>query len=143
MWRRVFCLAALAAIIGCSDGNPTRYEVRGQVLFPDGKPVTTGTIEFQSIDHDPPLNATGSISPEGRFELGTFDVDDGAVPGRHRAVVLGDGTAETRHERPELLPPQTVHPRHRQFGTSGLEFTVESDDNEIEVRVDYAPKTRR
>jgi hypothetical protein len=85
------------------------------VKFTDGKPVTAGTIQLESLDYKEPITAIGLIMEDETFELGTYDVDDGAVAGRHRVVVLGDGEIGTGIERPELLPPPTVHPRFRQW----------------------------
>ena len=143
MLRLTFLSLVLVILAGCSDGNPRRYPVSGKVLFPDGQPLTTGTVEFESLDQEETLTATGTISADGAFELGTFGVDDGAVPGRYRTVVLSDTEIGTGTERPGLLPPPTLHPRYREFRTSGLEYTIEEDDNEITIQVEYAPKPKR
>lgn len=143
MVRLILLSSVLVGLAGCSDGNPRRYAVNGQVLFPDGRPLTTGTVERETLDEEEPLTATGTVSENGTFELGTFDVDDGAVAGRHRVVVLGDAEIGTGTERPGLLPPPTLHPRYRDYKTSGLEFTIEPDDNDIKIQVEYAPKPQR
>jgi hypothetical protein len=136
-------LILLIGLAGCSDGNPKRYPVHGKVRFPDGKLLTTGTVEFQAIDHSTPMTATGTITPEGTFELGTLSLDDGAIAGRHRVIVLGDGEIGTGIERPGLLPPALVHPRYRDFKTSGLEVTVEPQNNDLTIDVQYAPRGKR
>jgi hypothetical protein len=128
---------------GCSNGNPTTYPVRGEVRFPDGRPLTKGSVEFELQDQKMPITATGQISEDGTFVLGTFELDDGAVAGRHRAVVIADHQIGTGVERPGKLPPPALHPRFRDFKTSGLEFTVEPGENKIIIEVDYAPRTRR
>ena len=128
---------------GCSNGNPTTYEVHGEVRFPDGRPLTKGTVEFELLDQAMPITATGEISKDGTFVLGTFERDDGAIAGRHRAVVIADHQIGTGMERPGKLPPTPLHPRFRDFQTSGLEFTVDPGENEIVIQVEYAPRTRR
>lgn len=77
--------AALFAELGCSDGRPPTYSVTGIVQFSDGKPVRTGTVEFRSEQFK--LNARGKIDSSGKFELGTFEMADGAVAGMHQVIV--------------------------------------------------------
>lgn len=135
----VMCL--LATVPGCSDGRPRRYPVQGHVAFPDGNQLKSGTIEFLSLDHDPSITATGTITEEGTFFLGTFSTKDGAVAGRHRVVVLGDHEVSSSEERPWKLPHNPVHPRFGDFDTSGLEVTVEPRRNDITITIDYATDT--
>lgn len=135
----VALLGSIAA--GCSDGNPATYPVHGSVRFADGKPLTKGTVEFEVMDHEMAITATGEISEEGTFQLGTFESDDGAIAGRHRAVVVADHQIGTGAERPGLLPV-LLHPRFRDFDTSGLEFEVKPEDNEFTISVEYAPRKR-
>ncbi len=143
--RKTTALVALlfAALPGCFNGNPRTHRVHGEVRFPDGSPLTKGTVEFELLDGEMPITATGEISEDGTFVLGTFALDDGAVAGRHRAVVIADHEIGTGAERPGRLPTATLHPRFRDFKTSGLEFTVEPGENKIVIPVDYAPRTRR
>ena len=133
----------LVTAIGCSNGNPRTFEVKGFVRFPDGMPLTSGTIEFQSIDHELQIGATSEIDENGAFELGTFDVDDGAIEGRHRAVVVSSHEIGTGAERPGLIETSKLHPRFSDFNTSGLEFEVKPGKNEIVIPVEYAPKRGR
>jgi hypothetical protein len=143
--RKTLALAALllAVAAGCSDGNPRTHPVQGKVRFPDGRPLTRGTVEFELLDQEKPITATGEISEDGTFVLGTFKLDDGAIAGRHRAAVIADHEIGTGAERPGTLPPTALHPRYRDFKTSGLEFTVKPGENEFVIKVEYAPRTRR
>ena len=138
-----FVALLLVVASGCSNRNPTTHPVHGEVRFPDGRPLTKGSVEFELLDQEMPITATGEISKDGTFLLGTFELDDGAIAGRHRAVVIADHEIGTGVERPGKLPPPTLHARFRDFKTSGLEFTVEPRDNEIIIKVDYAPRGRR
>ncbi len=133
----------LVTAIGCSNGNPKTYDVHGVVRFPDETPLTSGTIEFESLDHEIPLTARAEITEDGTFELGTFTVDDGAVEGRHRAVVVANHEIGTGAERPGRLEPAKLHPRFADFNTSGLEFEVKPGENEFTVSVEYAPRGRQ
>ena len=79
---------------GCGNDQLPTYPTHGKVVFPDGRPVRTGVVELESMDHD--ITATGKINTDGTFVLGTYDSDDGAVSGFHRVIVLqmviNDGT---------------------------------------------------
>jgi hypothetical protein len=142
---RMMAVVALLFVVapGCFSGDPKTHPVHGKVLFPDGKPLTKGSVEFELLDQEKPSTATGEISDDGTFELGTYKPDDGAIAGRHRAVVIADHEIGTGVERPGIVPPTALHPRFRDFKTSGLEFTVEPGKNEIVIPVEYAPRGRR
>jgi hypothetical protein len=133
----------LLATLGCSNGNPKTYEVRGIVHFPDGVPLNSGTIEFESLGNEKSVRAFSEIAADGTFELGTFSIDDGAIEGRHRAIVVSKYEIGTGAERPDQLEPSKLHPRFADYSTSGLEFEVQPGHNEITVPVEYAPRGRR
>jgi len=143
--RKTMAFVVLLFVVasGCSNRNPTTHPVHGEVRFPDGRPLTKGSVEFELLNQEMTVTATGEISKDGTFVLGTFELDDGAVAGRHRAVVIADHEIGTGVERPGKLPPPMLHPRFRDFKTSGLEFTVEPGENKIIIEVDYAAGTRR
>ena len=125
---------------GCADPERETYEVRGMVRYSDGKLLRDGTVEFESMDRTKAITATGDIQPDGTFELGTFELADGAVPGRHRVVVIADQNDASRHERPWLLPKVMLHPKYRDFDTSGLQYEVKPESNHFVIDVDYAPE---
>ena len=121
---------SLALLFGCSQG-PRVYPVSGRVVHPNGEPVAAGMVEFESIDHRPKINARGAIQPDGTFRLGTFSEDDGAVAGRHRAVVLPPVRA-IGHD----AGPATFDLRYASYMRSGLEFTVAEGPNELTIEVE-------
>lgn len=109
------------------------------VVYPDGKPLTEGTVEFEAMNLKKPITASGEIAVDGTFQLGTFEVNDGAIAGKHRVAVIADFEIGTGVERPGLLPPAILDPRFSEFKTSGLEFEVKPSPNNILVEIDYAP----
>lgn len=136
--RQLLALIILAtATCGCNQ-NPTTYPVSGKVVYPDGKPVSSGTLEFETVAQKPTVTATAEILPDGQFTMGTYAAADGALPGRHRAAVIADFEIGTQAERPGIVPPESVHRKFRDFKTSGLEFDVLEGVNNIDVIVDYA-----
>lgn len=123
---------------GCSDDANKTYPVRGIVRFPDGKVLRDGSIEFEIMGRDEPVTATGMIGPDGSFELGTFELDDGAFAGKHRVVVISDYVIGNGAERPGLIPESALDPRYRDYRRSGLVHEVKPQSNNIVVEVTYA-----
>ncbi len=132
-----FVCLCLIAVGGCG-GPPKTYPVQGLVVYPDGKPVKRGTVEFEVIGQKKPITATGEIAADGSFQLGTYAANDGAIAGEHRAAVIVDYDIGTGVERPDELPPPELHPKYRAFKTSDLKFTVEPRLNNILIKVEYA-----
>lgn len=95
--RTLIIFAALCGILlmfasGCGDGRPKRVPVSGQVLI-DGKPLTHGFISVVPVGARP---ASGSIGPDGRFILTTYEGGDGVVLGTHQvSVMAGEVLSET------------------------------------------------
>ncbi|MFO0905035.1 MAG: hypothetical protein U0939_18665 [Pirellulales bacterium] len=127
-------LSGLVTVTGCRSDRPPTYPVRGRVVFPDGSPVRTGSIELRSRTHS--LQASGEIDSEGRFELTTFEPGDGAVAGEHEAVVVQFVMAENlRGGGGSTLG--VVHPRFAAYSTSPLRVHVkEQGENRPELQVD-------
>lgn len=109
--------------IGCGESKIPTYPVSGTVVFDDGSPVRTGTVELSSKDHK--LAATGKIRDDGTFVLGTYESDDGACAGEHRVIVMqliiNDGTV--KHSKDHGHP---VDPTFASYNTSPLTATVKA-----------------
>ena len=131
-------LAVLAAA-GCSRG-PEVYPVQGVVRAADGRNATFGVVEFTSVETG--QVASGNIEQDGTFRLSTFATGDGAVAGRHRAIVVQTVNTERVPLR-EHHHRLDVHPRHARYATSGLEFEIEPRrTNRLEIVVEPAPRRR-
>jgi hypothetical protein len=100
--------------------------VEGKVVFPDGKPVTNGTIEFEPKNPDlKDMKARGEIQPDGSYRLTTVTEGDGAVEGPHRVIVV----VSTRNG-------PVIDPRYQAFDSSGLDVMVGPRQNHIPLRVE-------
>ena len=127
----------LAGAWGCG-GKVALHPVRGHVQAADGRRATFGTVEIMA---EPGGEiASGAIQRDGSFQLSTVRDGDGAVAGRHRAIIVQ--VVDTEH-----LPLEKhhhvldVHPRHGRYETSGLQVTVEpGKKNYVELIVDEAPR---
>jgi hypothetical protein len=126
---RYFATMALPLVLilltGCGGGTgPRMVPVSGKVLFADGGVVRSGTVELTSADHQ--FTARGRIGTDGSFRLGTVSSDDGAVVGKHRAIVTQlvpvEDVASSNH-----APHGLVHEKYADYATSGL--TVEIPAN--------------
>lgn len=144
--RRLFHYLLLAAFLvsaptGCGRDTPETFPVSGTVRFTDGKPLTAGSVEFQTQELQPPVTAFGSIQPDGSFILTTYDANDGAVPGKHIIAVISGttlGNNGNNQERPGVIESSELHPKYRQIKTSGIERTVKrGSENVFEIVVDY------
>ena len=131
-WLRVrrrgvaaIALAAVAGAAGCGR-TPPLVPVTGRVVFADGEPVATGTIEFRPRGGGPA--ARSAIDADGRFVLTTAG-RRGAVAGEHDVFVLQftvmEGVEPHVHRGSTAASPRRrVHERHAQTGRSGLTATV-------------------
>jgi hypothetical protein len=122
-----------AHVLGCGS-KATTYPARGNVRYPDGTPLTNGWVTFRSQDHDRPITARGLIQPDGTFTLKTFKADDGAVAGRHQALVTA-----TLVEGDLTLP---LDPRFSSFETSGLEFQVTDNPAQNQFEIVVTPPSK-
>lgn len=80
---------------GCSDGRPERIPVSGQVLI-DGQPLEHGFVQVIPAND---RAATGKLGPNGRFQLTTFETNDGCVPGTHPVAVIANESIDARSLR--------------------------------------------
>jgi hypothetical protein len=139
----VLVLSLLFAVLSGCDSRPETFLVHGMVIYPDGKPLTEGTVEFETLHLKKPITATGEINEDGTFQIGTFEANDGAIAGTHRVAVIADFEIGTGVERPGLLPPPMLDPKFSDFRTSTLEFEIKPSPNNILVEVEYAPPPRK
>jgi hypothetical protein len=90
-FRRVFrpvtvIAVAIALTYGCqkADNRPRRVPVSGIVLY-KGQPVADATVLFDPVGSTPA--ATGTTDANGRYQLTTFDLNDGAALGDYKVIV--------------------------------------------------------
>lgn len=124
-WPLFVALALVATGCGRSVGL---VPVRGRVTI-DGEPLTTGAVMLQP-DAGPASQA--KINPDGSFCLGTFEPEDGAIPGRAvvRVVCRKDITPAggERAFGPSLIPEH-----YTRFETSGLEVDVQPGMDSLDI----------
>ena len=125
MQHRILALWVVLAA-GCSSDRVPTYPVNGQVVFENGNPVRHGKIELESREYG--TTATGTIDQNGRFVLGTYTADDGAVAGEHDAIVvqmvIADGSFEHTIDHGDPAPA-----RYATYEKSPLTVSVAPDSN--------------
>ena len=127
----VLHLSYFVLLLGCGDGRPSRVPVSGMVTI-DGEPLTAGYLRFVPPDDRP---SSGTIGSDGRFTLGCFADDDGAVLAKHKVAVISNQTIDEVTMR--WLAPQ----RYANYETSGIEIEITgpTDDLLIELSSDETP----
>lgn len=106
-------LSLLLASCG-DDGHVDVYPVSGSVKF--GNEIPAGAqivLHPQGATLPENVVAMGTVGPDGKFEIGTYDVADGAPAGEYKAtiewfkVVKAEGGAG---RGPNVLPRQYTDP---------------------------------
>ena len=137
------CLAIilLPNLVGCNSDQLATYPVEGTIRFKDGTFPKFGDVEFYNAANK--INARGQINRDGSFTVGTYGERDGAVEGMHRIIVMQvSGTYLTaqyndviKHDHGSL-----VNTAHFDYRTSGLEYNIKPETNEVELVVRKNPR---
>ncbi|MDR0871637.1 MAG: carboxypeptidase-like regulatory domain-containing protein [Planctomycetaceae bacterium] len=77
----IHCSLFIVFLTGC--GN--QHKLGGKVSFPDGSPLTCGTI---ILSNDTFL-ARANINPDGTYDVGSFSEKDGLPPGKYKVYITG------------------------------------------------------
>lgn len=118
--------------LGCEGASkPKTVSITGKVVYANGKPLTAGTIIFNSLKEgeDAPLTA---IQPDGTF---VYSSENGIPPGEYRvSLATPEGeSAPARREAEEGEPKASSFPvpeKYLQADTSGWTATVKESGNE-------------
>jgi hypothetical protein len=122
----------LLLLAGCGG---TKYQpVTGQLVFPDGSPVTElegGQVVFEAQgEGGTPVSASGALDSKGRFTLGTESVSDGATAGMNKVAITPPAATG------DVPPPAVIHPKYERFETSGLQYEVKPGKNDFKIKVE-------
>ena len=122
------CFLILAAawglfLPGCNNNVP----VYGTVTFPDGKPLTCGSVCFQNED----FVATGEIQKNGTYKLSTQTKGAGVAPGNYAVYIAGAMEIEPppppkneREQPKEAKKTRLIATQYMSPETSGLSCVV-------------------
>jgi hypothetical protein len=125
-------------LTGCGSDQPPAYSASGRVVFANGTPVKSGSVELKSRDHK--VQARGTIETDGSFVLSTYRPGDGAVSGVHDCVVVQMFMGEDIQRRTHGIYG-VVHPRFASYHSAKLTCTIEpKPDNVLTLTVEGVGK---
>lgn len=140
-----------SVVCGCSGGagdRPVTVPAEGQVTL-NGKPLAN--VKVTLMNPNSPRAATGQTDSNGRFELGTFEPGDGAVPGEHQVAiepvrevkgVVGLESAEYEDAMKQSMQGKTqaeadFPSKYMSFESSELTVTIPDEgEKTIEIRLE-------
>ena len=124
MQQRLLLLLLIPLCSGCSNELTPGV---GRIVFDDGEPVRSGSIEFRSVTDR--TRFSSRIGPGGEFDLADADGRKGIDPGDYAVIVLQIVMTEDLaiHEHTH---GHTVPRRYADYHTSRLEYTVAPNQTE-------------
>ena len=137
---RLSAAAVLCVLAGCgsSDGRSHTAPVKGKVTY-KGEPLRTGSIVF--VPDAGGKTAAADISAEGEYVLGSYEATDGAIPGKHRVMIIalsapgGTGLPEDtiKLKGGAQAPVNLIPERFADDKTSKLIADVKDGENTIDI----------
>jgi hypothetical protein len=131
---RFAALAVFAGLAGCGD---TLYPVKGQLVWPDGKPaleLAGSQVMFESAEHHSVSRSV--VQDDATFRLTTERPGDGVPPGLHHVYIVESRSAGGEGE---AAPPARIDKRFGRPESSGLEVTVSSELSSVVLKVERPP----
>jgi hypothetical protein len=119
----VFVACVTVCAMGCGRRSlplPETYPVHGTVAFQNGKPVTSGIVQFESATNHS-VTTTAVIQQDGSYSLTTSRGRvraEGALPGPNRVIVtLSAGSGRKGGGENIIVLPTMydVQPRNNEF----------------------------
>jgi hypothetical protein len=136
--RRWRCLADHLTVViavglsGCG-GNPTDrmtfYPVKGKVVLPDGKPLTSGKVVFVATEFS--LMSPSDIGSDGTFEL--KGQKDGLPAGEYRVRIDPGGVTGGAGTHRKVARPFAG--KYTDEDASGLKAQVKPGENDFEFKL--------
>lgn len=138
---RVVAVLAVVATAGCSGDPDPCYPVRGVLVYEDGQPakeLVGGSVTFTPLEQGRKISSA-TIEEDGTFVLSSMRDSDGAVAGKHQAVIEPPGLEDQDDDSPSRRPlPAIIDP-----ASAAQEVTVEPKSNDITITVKKAAPKKR
>jgi len=96
----------LVLILTLSMGCGKNCAVSGRVTFPDGTPLTVGTVVFETET----FYATGPIDSNGNYKMGSSKFGDGVPRGTYKVSFTNLMTPTYDYSAGPDLPPKEILP---------------------------------
>lgn len=139
-------IVALLLSIGCSDSSKLdRVPVTGSVTL-NGSPLEAATILFRPGTG---RSGRGKIENGRIVSTGTYDIDDGIVPGKHKIAIqpipdipinqanLMAGESNDAMPQPPKRPSRSVRipAKYASFERSGITAEITNGENELTIEL--------
>jgi hypothetical protein len=118
-------LLVVALIVGCSRaGSAPTSKVTGTIKH-KGAPLANVNVTFTPDEGRP---GTGTTDAQGQYSITTFELNDGAVPGRHRVTITPGGETPMPESPQEAArgPAAPFAAKYMQLDKTDLTAQVES-----------------
>ncbi len=125
----IVSLFAASLLAGCSKYGAT---VHGNVRL-DGQNLPRGKVVFSPVEKGPP--ATGKINADGSYAL-KVGTENSLPAGVYTATVVAHEQADLSKRKdgaPPPIPKRLTPVKYQKVNTSGLSYTVEKGDNQIDI----------
>jgi len=102
-------------------------KVTGKVTFPDGSPLTSGTIIFENDKH----SYTATIKSDGSFNMGVLKDGEGIPPGEYRVAIMAiDPESDNEVETSAVSKARFLtHPKYASSRTSEITYNIQKNTN--------------
>jgi hypothetical protein len=127
----------LALLVGCSDNSGAAkipvYPVKGKVLLPDDKPLTSGSVEFVGAK-GVMASVMGKLGSDGAFTLGSPETREGAPAGEYVVRIIPDSSSYVATNKGKAVDRQHLpySPKYLDETSSGLTAVIKEGDNQLE-----------
>ena len=132
----VLLLLCGGTLSGCGRSSPL-VGVTGDVQFANGGHVPDANIEFRRVGGDESSIASGTVDKDGKFQLYTREIGEGAMPGDYQVVIIPRVHGGKHAVKIDSIPQQ-----YHSYQTSPLHFHVAEDEskNDFHIQID-TPKS--
>ena len=102
---------------GCGERRPPTFPVSGELFSKDGKPAAGAVVYFHPetaiVDSENPATSprpSGKVAEDGKFEISTFGLKDGAPAGKYRLSVVWNKNSGDGDDATSLLSAKYMNP---------------------------------
>jgi len=134
-------LLSLISCVGCGEGNSlsgqTLYPVKGKVLLPDGKPLTSGQVIFVATKST--ITSAANIESDGGFALKGAS-GDGLPEGEYKIrIEAGSSATAVKGSRGVVQGKLRFDAQFLDEDASGLTATVTTEESKNNFELKLVP----
>jgi hypothetical protein len=134
----VLVLVPSALLYGCGSGL---YPVEGKVVWQDGAPAKELERSFVIFDlPEKQTSARGTIQADGTFRLTTNKLNDGALPGEYKVMVVEIGRKALGGPDASAIASGAMDSKYSDPSTTPLKATVTAGTNKVTLTVERSQR---